>query len=383
MLSVGSPVGSQSAVRGSGERGVMAAFQPIIDLRDGSVVGYEALARPRDGSSPEQLFATARAEGRLSEVDRECRAEALRAAAEAGLNAPFALFLNADAGALELDLPDLPKSGPTLVMEITESALTERPEAVLRTLTALRTRGWGVSLDDVGGDSRSLAVMPLLYPDVIKLDLRLLAERDDIDVARVVTAVGAEAERRHASVLAEGIDSEAQLEMARAAGATLGQGYMLGAPGPLPDPLPPPGRPLRLAGAGGDATGPLPYQRVTNWKRPTSGPLELAERAAALLSSQASALGPTGMLLAAPHPAHPPARYEALRDSLGFVGVLDPGALEDTWTEVALGPGYGACFVARPVDGGWCFATSYDRELVVECALLLMARLPQSPPLPR
>ena len=151
---------------------MVAAFQPIFDLRDGCVVGYEALARPRDGSSPEELFARARAEGRLSEVDRECRAAALRDAAAAGLGAPFALFLNADAGALELDLPDLPHGSATLIMEITESALTERPEAVLRTLTRLRTRGWGVSLDDVGGDSRSLATMPLLYPDVIKLDLQ-------------------------------------------------------------------------------------------------------------------------------------------------------------------------------------------------------------------
>ncbi len=162
----------------TGSNAVVAAFQPIVDLRDGSVVGYEALARPQDGTSPEELFATARAEGRLGEVDRECRAAALREAAAAGLGAPFALFLNADAGALELDLPDLPVSGPTLVIEVTENALIERPEAVLRTLTALRTRGWGVSLDDVGGDSRSLAMMPLLYPDVIKLDLRLLAERE-------------------------------------------------------------------------------------------------------------------------------------------------------------------------------------------------------------
>jgi len=364
----------------TGSNAVDAAFQPIVDLRDGSVVGYEALARPLDGTSPEQLFATARAEGRLSEVDRECRAEALRDAAAAGLGAPFALFLNADAGALELDLPDLPVSGPTLVIEVTENALIERPEAVLRTLTTLRTRGWGVSLDDVGGDSRSLAMMPLLYPDVIKLDLRLLAERSDADLARIVTAVGAKAERSRANVLAEGIDSDAQLELARAIGATLGQGYMLGAPGPLPDPLPTPGRPLRLGGQGGDPTGPLPFQRVTNWRRPIGGTLKLAERTAALLSYQASALGTTGMLLAAPSAEHSPARYAALGDSLGFVGVLEPGALEDTWTEVALGPGYAACFVARRDGDHWCFATSYDREIVVECALLLMARLPQSPP---
>jgi EAL domain-containing protein (putative c-di-GMP-specific phosphodiesterase class I) len=349
---------------------VVAAFQPIVDLRDGAVVGYEALARPRDGSSPEALFASAREQGRLTEVDRACRLAALEAASAAGLNEPFALFLNADAGALEDTLPELPPGHATLILEVTETALTERPDAVLRTLSELRTHGWGVAVDDVGADSRSLALMPLLYPDVIKLDLRLLRERALADVARVVTAVAAEAERRHATVLAEGIDSDAQLEMARAAGATLGQGFMLGAPAPLPEPLPPPGRPLRLAGAGADPTGPLPYQRVTNWKRPTRGSYELAERAAALLTLQAAALGPAGMLLAV---GGDPARYEALRADLGLVGVLD--SLEGTWTEVVLGPGYGACFVARRDGDEWLFATSYDQELVVECALLLMARL--------
>ena len=73
-------------------------------------------------------------------------------------------------------------------------------------------------------------------------------------------------------------------------------------------------------------------------------------------------------------------RYRALRDEIGFVGVLDDGALDGTWTEVALGPGYGACFVAKRDGDEWLFATSYDRELVVECALLLMARLPPAPP---
>ncbi len=366
----------------AGEFDVIPAFQPIFDLRDGSVVGYEALARPRDGSSPEALFAAAREQGRLSEVDRACRAAALRAAAAGGLRAPFALFVNADAGALELELPELPLGGATLVIEITETALTERPEPVLRTLTELRTLGWGVSLDDVGADSRSLALMPLLYPDVIKLDLRLLGEREPADFARVVTAVGAEAERRYATVLAEGIDSDAQLATARAAGATLGQGFRLGEPAPLPSPLPTPGRPLRLAGGGGDPSGPLPYQRVTNWRRPMRGGIELAERTAALLSGQAAALGPTGMLLAAPPGADGEAtrRYEALGSALGFVGVLAQDALDGTWTEVALGPGYGACFVARRDGDEWLFATSYDRELVVESALQLMARLPPAPP---
>ncbi len=94
---------------------IRAAFQPIVDLRDRSVVGYEALARPTDGSSPPALFAAAGAEGRLADGDRVCGGAALQQAHAASLAAPFALFLNADAGALELDIPDLPAGGPTLV----------------------------------------------------------------------------------------------------------------------------------------------------------------------------------------------------------------------------------------------------------------------------
>jgi hypothetical protein len=142
----------------------------------------------------------------------------------------------------------------------------------------------------------------------------------------------------------------------------------------------------------------VPYRRVTNWKRPTTGSPELAERAAAMLTSQAAALGATGLLLAAlpgdePVPTAQGERYRALAERIGFVGVLGGGAggdgavrggplapedpLRGTWTEVALGPGYGACFVAsRDGDGDWRFATSYDRETVVECAVVLMARMP-------
>src|SRR5215210_6580581 len=126
--------------------GIEPVYQPIFDLRDGSVVGYEALARGRGGNglaSPEALFSAARAQGRVAELDRACREAALAGAIEGGLGAPFCLFVNADASALEADLPGTPRAGFTLVMEVTERALTERPEPLLRALTELRRRGWG------------------------------------------------------------------------------------------------------------------------------------------------------------------------------------------------------------------------------------------------
>ena len=115
-----------------------------------------------------------------------------------------------------------------------------RPDVLLRALTQFRAQGWGVALENVGADSRSLALMSLLYPDVIKLDLRRLQQRSPEDIARIVGAVGAESERRQAVVLVEGIDSEEQMAAARAFGAQLGQGFLLGEPGPLPAPCPSP-----------------------------------------------------------------------------------------------------------------------------------------------
>ena len=110
-------------------------------------------------------------------------------------------------------------------------------------------------------------------------------------------AVGAEAERRHAVILVEGIDSADQLEAAHVCGATLGQGYHLGAPGPLPDPLPEPGRPVRLAGSGGDPFGATPWQRITNWRRPTRGSRQVAAQALEPLLVHAAELGETAMVL--------------------------------------------------------------------------------------
>jgi len=376
-------------------------YQPVVDLRDGHVVGYEALARGRadlELESPAQLFAAARAEDVVSEFDAACRDAAVRGFEVDGQASEFALFLNADAEGLDGEAPAAPSSNHTLIIEITENALIARPEALLRALTRFRAQGWGVALDDVGADSRSLALMSLLYPDVIKLDLRLLGERSAADVARIVSSVGAESERRQALVLAEGIDSEEQLATARAFGAVLGQGYLLGQPAALPEDLPEPGRKLRLTSSGGDPSWGSPYSRVINWRRPASGSRALAEQTATLIAEQARNLGPTAVVLAAyPHEQHAGESelrmLRELAESVAFVGALcAPEALQEagvrwgplapedplrgTWTVAAVGPNYAACFVAcERDDGDFDFATSYDRDLVVESAMLIMARL--------
>ena len=99
----------------------------------------------------------------------------------------------------------------------------------------MRRAGWKVALDDVGADSASLALMPFLRPEVVKLDLRLVQQRPDADVAGIVAAVNAYAQRSGALVLAEGIEHDQHLQIARSLGATLGQGWLFGRPGPAAD----------------------------------------------------------------------------------------------------------------------------------------------------
>ena len=93
-----------------------------------------------------------------------------------------------------------------------------------------RKRGCGIAIDDVGEDPRSIALMPLLAPDVIKLDMAFVQTPMTRERARVLHAVRAEAERTGAVVLAEGIETAAQAELAKTLGATLGQGWYFGRP---------------------------------------------------------------------------------------------------------------------------------------------------------
>ena len=245
-------------------------------------------------------------------------------------------------------------------------ACSDRPPGVLlRTLTRLRTRGWACPWTTSARTLARSPLMPLLYPDVIKLDLRLLGERSCADIARVVTAVGAEAERR-AGDRAGGGHRHARGAGARACAGT---GYLLSEPGPLLSVR----RPLRLARSGRRCRGRAAALPAGD---------QLAASGAGVVgfggADGFAALGAgggvgieAGLLLAVA--ASP--RLEALRGRAGVRGCPGGGCSGGHVDRDRLGP-----WVRRVLRGAarrsdWLFATSYDRELVVECALLLMARL--------
>ena len=116
-----------------------------------------------------------------------------------------------------------------LVFEITERSLLRHPKALLQKVAAMRSDGFAVALDDVGAHPDSLALLDVLAPDIIKLDIDLVQSRLSDHGALTVAGVLAHQERTGAVILAEGVETKAHLERASAVGATLGQGYRFGA----------------------------------------------------------------------------------------------------------------------------------------------------------
>jgi EAL domain-containing protein (putative c-di-GMP-specific phosphodiesterase class I) len=164
--------------------GIRSVYQPIVRLSDRRVIAYEALARGPAGSAlelPDALFGTARREGLETTLDWECWRAALRGGLQSGLNPERALFVNVEPSSAASWVPEI--GDPLLeealgrfplVVELTERALPNHTTDLIPLAEDLRRRGARIALDDVGTDPRSLALMPFLRPDVIKLDLGLM-----------------------------------------------------------------------------------------------------------------------------------------------------------------------------------------------------------------
>ncbi len=412
--------------------GVRSVFQPIVELDTGRVVAYEALARGPEGplERPDQLFAAARAAGRLAELDELCRAAAFRGAVEQGLLAPLTVFVNVEPEVLDSapldDLLAIAEGAPRnlrVVLEITERALAARPAELLRTVERVRSLGWGVAVDDVGADSMSLAFLPLLSPDVIKLDLRLVQDRPGPAVAEIMNAVNAHAERTGALVLAEGIENEEHLATARALGATLGQGWLFGRPGPGAAPGLPAGELVLAPAPAAAAVDTSPFGCL-----PAGVPLRRSVKSLLIelskqLEREAMRLGETCVVAATFQEARhfTPStiqRYRDLVERTGFVcalgedlpveplpgvrgAALDPAdPVRGEWDVVVLSPHFSAALLARDLgdDGpdlerSFEYALTYDRATVIRAAHALLTRVvprtgvilpaaPQRPALP-
>lgn len=397
------------------ERRVRSVYQPLVDLYSGETVGFEALARGPLGSDverPDALFAAATSAGRELEVELECQRAAMQGALDAGLGDGRALFMNVEPRLLNGERPRwLGQLGTKalgafpIFVEFTERALTDRPAQLMAAAAWLRERGVGIALDDVGADPGSLALMPVLAPDVIKLDLRLVQDLPSRESAAIVHAVNAEAERTGASLLAEGIETEQHRRTALALGARFGQGWLYGRPGaiaapggPVQDGLT---RPDRIA----QAIATTPFALVSAERETRRGTKRLLLALSRQIEAQASSLGRSAMILSAFQDAafFTPAtasRYRGLAGRAALVGALGAGLpeqpvegvrgvslaagdpLRGEWDVAVIGPHFAAAFVAcdlgdvgEDMERRFDFAMTYERSLAVAVAGNMIARL--------
>ena len=216
---------------------IQMVFQPIMDLRDRSTVGLEALARfPLEPvRSPDAWFAAAASVGALE--DLELAAVGAVLACFDSIDPELSIGINLSPSTAASPRFTAMLAGVALervLIEITEHAPVDDYDALATALAPLRRRGLRVAVDDAGAGFASLRHILRLAPDVVKVDMSLIRGIESHPGQRAVTrALISFAEETGAQLVAEGIETEEELEVLRALGANVGQGYLLGRPSPL------------------------------------------------------------------------------------------------------------------------------------------------------
>ncbi len=217
--------------------GLSIVFQPIMDLDRGEPVGFEALSRfsgpPAQG--PDVWFAEAASVGagvdlELAAVRRSLHDGAsLPAGAYLALNVSPAAVLSGRLG------PVLEHAPPhRLVLEITEHTAIDAYGLLSAALAPLRHRGVRVAVDDAGAGYASFRHILQLQPEIIKLDITLTRNIDRNRSQRALaSALIAFAAETGSTIVAEGVETAAELATLRHLGVKVAQGYHLGRPAPV------------------------------------------------------------------------------------------------------------------------------------------------------
>lgn len=231
---------------------VVALFQPIVHVRTQEIVGFEALSRVAVGGCPTPvpaLLAQAAAAGRLVEVDRALRTAALAAIRHHRLPAEIVWMVNIEpAGLIAARSCAATTCGSAadarVVLEVVERGLASDLLGLLRAAGAARPGIHALALDDVGAAPESMALLWLLRPDVVKVDIAVLGRLPIQDAGVVISAVCAYTDQSGAVIVAEGVEDSDGERLAEQIGATYVQGFRYGRAAPLPAWLPVPHHPI-------------------------------------------------------------------------------------------------------------------------------------------
>jgi EAL domain-containing protein (putative c-di-GMP-specific phosphodiesterase class I) len=212
-------------------------YQPIRNVAQDRLVGFEALARfaAEPKRTPDIWFADAARAG----LGARLEIEALRRALPCLAHFPEDLYVSVNLSpatllddALGNALADVPPG--RLMVEITEHAAVKHYADIADAVGRLRARGVRVAIDDVGAGFSTFRHILNLAPDVIKLDISITRGIDaDRSRRALALALVGFAQATGSKLVAEGVETEAELATLRALGVNKAQGYLIGRPAPL------------------------------------------------------------------------------------------------------------------------------------------------------
>ncbi|MFA9374296.1 MAG: EAL domain-containing protein [Poseidonibacter sp.] len=218
-------------------------FQPIINMKDNSIYGYETLARGvrEDGTLvyPDELFKKSKRNDLNFRLDRLCRESSLKTAATKKVHQKvFINFIPTSIYDPEYCLNSTVKWAKQLefdpsqiVFEVVETELVKDQKHLKNILEYYRSKGFKIALDDVGEGYSSLNMLIELKPDIIKIDRNIIDGIDKNELKQSVYRALFNLAREHnITVLAEGVETVYELEMIKSIGVDLVQGYYFAKP---------------------------------------------------------------------------------------------------------------------------------------------------------
>ncbi len=223
-------------------------YQPIFSSKDGSVFGYEALARIKDAEKSasidiRELYSKAAEYGMASKLDFRCREIALRNAAQSFVNTGALLFINICPEALIQDFDDVCKidlcmeelglQKNKVVFEVDEENAIRNFGSFQKSINYYKKSGYKLAIDNFGAGYGGLKMLSVMEPDFVKIDRHFISNIDKAIVKfNLVDAVTTACHRMGIRVVAGGIESKEELDVLLNLDCELLQGFLLGVPSP-------------------------------------------------------------------------------------------------------------------------------------------------------
>lgn len=227
------------------EQKLAIVFQPIISLKNGDVLGYEALSRtPNEESfkNIEDLFELAKQENRLWELERLCQMKTLRAS-KSFLVPPFnkKLFMNVSSHVLkkksfhtemtEFFLREFRISPHNIIFEVTEQNMIDDLQGFQTTLSQYNSESFNLAIDDAGVEYSGLNAITDFNPNYIKINMKLIRNiHKNYLQSAIVKGMVEFSKVANVSLIAEGVESYEELETITRMGVQYAQGYYIQKP---------------------------------------------------------------------------------------------------------------------------------------------------------